>query len=264
MLFLHMLRMLARALVDFPSVISGNWLSVLLPICVFLVTEGFKIFRGGIPAMREHIKRDAWIMAGAYLLLFAWSVVRTVYQDHTDLVGRSRSLGVSLQTTQINDANELQRTKDTLGGEYSELKVNCGIKEGMNLILQKQTGEQQNTINNCQTEALKLLSPAPLKITPLVLERPGGGVGEQSMKWILLINQKVTPARFNVHCLQPVKNVTPSLLANQPLPPFDVGKLSNSIYSVDLGSFTWTPETPIIISISYEGSAYNSGCSFVF
>jgi hypothetical protein len=47
----------------------------------------------------ETVKRDTWIMIGAYGALFMWAVVRTVYMDHEELQTRNRLL--NLQTSKL-------------------------------------------------------------------------------------------------------------------------------------------------------------------
>jgi hypothetical protein len=178
MLLLHILRLLARALVDFPSVISGNWISVLLPIIIFSGKEASTFRKGGWPAVKQHIQRDTWIMGAVYLVLFGWVVVRIIYQDHSDLVARSRDIGAQLEQTRQNDRVTLQQTKDSLGESLTALKIECGIKEGMNRTLSQQNRDQQNLIANCQNEAIKRLAPDPFKITPLLMEPAGQGIGE--------------------------------------------------------------------------------------
>ena len=36
----HFLNLLVRAIIDFPTVLSGNWISILLPLILYLLKEG--------------------------------------------------------------------------------------------------------------------------------------------------------------------------------------------------------------------------------
>ena len=93
-MLIHFRHLLWQCLVDFPGLLSGNWLgTIFLPLALFALFE-IKPLRRGWSAMTTEAKREFWrnscILAGIYLLLFAWVVVRDVYNDHQDLVHRIR------------------------------------------------------------------------------------------------------------------------------------------------------------------------------
>lgn len=48
--------------------------------------------------MTTTLKRDTKFLVAIYVLLFAWSVIRTVYQDHRYLVGVTRQRRSSRST----------------------------------------------------------------------------------------------------------------------------------------------------------------------
>lgn len=102
----HFLHLLWRSLVYFPSELSGNWLSVLLPPILFAVdiaVEGFSAGRNGWPSVKERIlKRNGWLLASAYLLLVGWAIVHTVYQDHEALVEANRKFKLASQDADIH------------------------------------------------------------------------------------------------------------------------------------------------------------------
>jgi hypothetical protein len=83
MFSISLYHLLYQSFIGFPTVISGNWLSILLPLAVVIIKWAVEWRKGRREAMRPpHLKRDFWIMAAVYIALFMWSVVRTVYQDH--------------------------------------------------------------------------------------------------------------------------------------------------------------------------------------
>jgi hypothetical protein len=82
-----------RSLVYFPTALSSNWLSILLPLLIWAVGEGIRVRKQGWGAMRwETIARETWLMIGLYGLLFGWAVIRTVYEDHRSLMLANQSL----------------------------------------------------------------------------------------------------------------------------------------------------------------------------
>jgi len=92
-----------RSLVYFPSELSANWLSVLLPCCIYLVREWFRFRKDGRRAMNWRVlERDTKILIGAYVLLFVWAVVHTVYQDHMALINRNVALESQLEFRQMH------------------------------------------------------------------------------------------------------------------------------------------------------------------
>ncbi len=81
--FWHLFR---RALVYFPSELSANWLSVLLPVGLYFLREALRFRSEGRRAMKWSVlERDTKLMVGAYIVLFLWAMVHTIYEDHITL-----------------------------------------------------------------------------------------------------------------------------------------------------------------------------------
>ena len=99
--YTHIWHLLWRSLVDFPSVISGNWISVMLPVVVFSIKEINTLRQGGWSAVSKQIERDTLVMGGIYFLLFSWVVVQTIYRDHEVLVTSNAHL-----RQQLSDAKQ--------------------------------------------------------------------------------------------------------------------------------------------------------------
>jgi hypothetical protein len=92
----HFWHLLWRSLVDFPSLLSGNWLgTILLPLGLFALFE-VKPLRRGWSVMTTEAKKEFWrnsgVLVAVYLLLFTWVVARDIYRDHEDLVHRIADL----------------------------------------------------------------------------------------------------------------------------------------------------------------------------
>ena len=108
---IHFWRFFWRRLVDFPGLLSGNWLGTILPpLALYALLEGRQLRRGW-SAMTPEAKKDFWrnsgILVTVYLLLFAWVIVRGIYQDHPSLVCAG------------------QETKHWLRSSYRYQQTNC-------------------------------------------------------------------------------------------------------------------------------------------
>lgn len=208
---------------------------------------------------RKALERDSLYLLGAYTLLFAWVVARTIYQDHTDLVFRATKLNDSFVTQKTADAKMLQSTKDSLNASLTDLKVQCGIKEGMNLTLQKQNRDQQNTINHCQEDAINLLTPQAQKTTVVFFGRDDSKSSPQA-RFLLLTNTAVTPVRMNVICNWSMQSVS--------VTPVNAGvmggtsRLNSTTWETNIDSPTWSPTLPLLATINYEHGG-DLNCSFL-
>ncbi len=266
MLILHLLRLLARALVEFPTVVSGNWISVLLPVIVFLAKEGRTLRVGGWQGMREHVQRDAWVLLGAYFLLFGWAVIQTIYKDHMYLVDRSRTLARSLSTQQKTNEAQLQQTKNALGSALTDLKVQCGIKDGMNSALETQNRDQQGTINNCQTQALKLLVPPKWKTSFRLIGGHDDTLGpSRRYEVLMLTNKPVFPVMLQVVCARNITSIHASVLGDTGTTMLKTPKqISPANYEISILNPPWTPDAPIVTSLTLGGIGKDSElpCSF--
>ena len=88
----HLFHLLGKALTDMPSIVSSNWAAVVLSIGIFSVSQFCLWLRGGWQAMKRQWAGSLTIgvvsVIAGWVLLFCWSVVRTVYGDHESLVQR--------------------------------------------------------------------------------------------------------------------------------------------------------------------------------
>ena len=115
----HLAHLLWRALISCPSLISQNWLAVGFALSgaflafVFEMRDEFsdiKPLRKRISAMLN--KRTIWIALKSAIwssvLLFIFSVVNTVYEDHINIAGENKKLttlngDLSRQNSSLND-----------------------------------------------------------------------------------------------------------------------------------------------------------------
>jgi hypothetical protein len=143
----------------------------------------------------------------------------------------------------------------------SDLREGCAKTEGASGALKQQTVDQQNTINNCQTQALKLLSPEPFKIVPIVLNPANTSIGEQHVKWLLLTNKTTTPVNLIVACNKRLTSISAEVIGGGAMLSGGNTKLSDNTYKINISSPAWGPNTPIVLELSYIGDQ-NITCGF--
>lgn len=241
----HLVKLLARALVDFPTVISGNWLSILLPAVLYLIIEVPKLRKGwrSMTAESQHaFWRDSKILVVTYIALFAWSVVRTVYQDHIDLTAK---IG--------RDASDAKGRYGELNDKYQQLQIDCARTQGENGALTNQNRDQQNSINNCQTQALKLLAPPKHHLTVLIWKEFDPTKESQETEWLLLTNTTVTPFRMVIDCDVSIDDLYGGVVGGPSLGS-GVQRLSQNAFSMDWATPAWTPTSPYRVTIKYRGN----------
>ena len=152
---------------------------------------------------RSAVKFSLWCAFIIYMPIVVWSVGRAVYEDHEVLVQRSQDL----RNKAKGDAVTLQQTKDECSKQLSDAKIQSAGLVGTNGQLQSQNRDQQNTINNCQNQAIKLITPAPFMISTKIASIPGGDAhmnGQPSVVAAVIANtnRTVAPIRLTLMCDQ--------------------------------------------------------------
>lgn len=263
---IHLYNLLLRSFIAIPTSLGATWLGLFFPLWGFLLTQIVILVADGVPAMRSHWRQNlirGFAVAGvAWASLFLWCAVTTTYNDHMDLAKRTQTLHRLLGESEQRERDSVQTVRSEFGSQVSSLKENCAKIEGANGALVKQTTDQQGTINNCQTQALKLLAPDPMKVTPIVLEPPtGSGIGVHNMKWLVLVNRTITPINLAVVCQRGFESGQASI-AGSGTRIGGASKVTDTQYQVNISSPAWGPQSPLIFEMSYYGSEDNA-CSFV-
>ncbi|HEU5458776.1 MAG TPA: hypothetical protein VFU68_09180, partial [Terracidiphilus sp.] len=177
-------------------------------------------------------------------------------QDHQNLVALSHSQKGLIEQDDL-------RRRLAVDKEDQKL-VSCGTEkaslQGANGVLSNQNRDQQNTINNCQTQALKLLAPEPLKVVPLLLEPGNGGMEMQHVEFLLLTNRVITPINLVVSCQDRIADLNASIVGSG-VTAGGSSRISKNQFQVNISSPAWGPEAPMIISMSFIGYSDNP-CSF--
>jgi hypothetical protein len=253
-MFQHLLNLLSRSIVAFPTIISGNWLSILLPLVFFLLKDGWPMLqrrRQGLPMLSAKEKRDSLLLAGIYLLLFMWAVARSIYADHQYLADKARTFHSIVDINAKNYQENLGKQKD----EFSQFQIECAKKDGVAETLQTQNRDQQNTINNCQTEALKLLTPVDQKTTSLIFDNSVDSNGNATVsRFVLLTNKPVSPVQIKVQCDHYLDSVSLGPIGS---PSGAMGESSriagNTFVTEKVTTPPWTPTQPYVLNVKYLG-----------
>lgn len=93
----HLLRLLGRALYATPHLLSSNWFAAIFSAGIFAITQLLLFLFLGREYMKSqwrNITIGLYAILGSWLLLYAISIVNTVYEDHIDLVARNAALRV--------------------------------------------------------------------------------------------------------------------------------------------------------------------------
>jgi len=261
---IHLYNLLLRAFLAVPTSLGSTWLGLFFPLWGFLIAQMVILFAGGWGQMKTHWRQNVvrgFAVAGvAWASLFLWCVITTTYEDHMDLSAKAQSLHLRLSGSAQHEKDSVQAVQSDLNSKIANIRQDCAKTEGANGVLTKQTADQQSTINNCQTQALKLLTPEEMKIVPLVTDPPNAGIGEQHVKWLVLINKAVTPVNLLVQCQKRFVSASASILGSG-IMSGGTNRINDFQYQTNISTPIWSPESPLIYTMSYIGDQNNS-CSF--
>jgi nitrogen fixation-related uncharacterized protein len=233
-------------------------------VTLFSIRHAHK--RGGWSAVKQFWDEEAKFALRAsliaacclYVPILFWSVGTGVYEDHEGLVSRSRSQRASIRTAD----GILKEQKEFDSQKFTACQNDNSRMVGRNETLGKQNRDQQDTINNCQTQALKLLTPEAFKITPVTLESPHPGVDAQTWKVLLITNKSVTPIDLIVTCNKRMKGISGEVLGGGGVQLYGgADKIMPNAYELHITSPAWTVVTPLELNVSYSGGE-DISCGF--
>jgi hypothetical protein len=257
----HLFNLLAAAASTFVEAIGTTFLGLWLGIAFALATVLASLWRirrkHGRQAMLTHWEDDAKIALRVsvvcalivYCPIAFWSVGKAIYEDHQYLAGFAKKQSITI--AQNNAASQVSQT--SLQGQISDWRAKCSGLEGANGVLGSQNRAQQNTINNCQSQALKLLTPEGFNIVPIVLEGTKASIDEQHIKWLLLTNKTITPVNLVVTCAKRLTSISAEVIGGGPALSGGNEKFSDVQYEINISSPAWSPKTPLILNVSYIG-----------
>jgi hypothetical protein len=261
----HMFNLLANAASVFVEAIGTTWLGLGLAILFGLSTAGATAYRiyqqHGWEAMLDHWRDDAKIAlrisgicaALIYVPIVFWSVGKAIYVDHQYLV----SFGRQQSKTIKQNGSAFDGIRTNMEGQIVGWRTKCAGFEAANGVMTNQNRDQQNTINRCQEDALKLLTPAIQKTTGIPLEQTDGGTdkdgrGLVKAHFLLLTNKEVSPVDMDVSCDAQISSVNV-----YPVPVVTHGgsqnRINDSNWEARVG-FPWTAEAPLMAEVIYYGT----------
>lgn len=147
-------------------------------------------------------------------------------------------------------------------GQLAGLNQSVAVKEAISQTLQKQNRDQQATINGCLTQAMGLLAPEPMRITPLALDNESKD-GIKKIRWLVLVNKSVTPVQMNVICNKTLENEASVWIAGSGLLGGGANKVAPNVVGVNVSTPAWSATSPMLVSMSYRGDKDDLSCSFI-
>ncbi len=234
-----------RAFSAIPGLLGSNALGLLWPVVIVSCGEIIACFVYGWRTVISKWRQASVIGFAAlgvcYSVLFGWSILSTSYQDHATLASTNRDLRTSVDSAASHERNSVLSAENK-----------CAETNGENKILGQQNRDQQNTINNCQTQAIHLLQPALMEWKPLALEMPDkdpSNSANEKTRWILVTNKAHdTPVEITFSCSNPIVSAESKIagsMANSVTTP--LGTLGEGQWGTKIFSPAWGPDSPILL-----------------
>lgn len=270
---------LIKSFIDTVSFIGTNNTGLLFTVLV----AGATIWRAIYPQFKQHgwagVRSNWWkligegvlIGVGAFLLVWAGHLIAAPYGLYTEVQAQGHKSEQQsehrirhLVSTCATEKSSLFQEINNWRIAATEAKTEAALKEGIDETLQKQNRDQQSSINGCLSQAMKLLAPAPFKMTALKLDVPGAiepqNAAIKTADILLLANQSVTPIRLVTVCTGPIVNFSSSVVGSGIRSGNDY-RLSYNTYQTSISLPAWTPDSPLLVSVQYRGGA-DFNCNF--
>ncbi len=242
----HFTNLVFQAIASMPARIGSNWGGVLFSIGLFVIAQVLALMTLGVALTQWKAHWRTNVLAGVitvvvgWLALFAISLVATVYDDHENLVGAAH---------RIKSRNE--KTSQDLQLQISSLKVDCAGKEATRQTLEKQSRDQQDTLNTCVTALAAANKPEKLAVVTVGGNLP---VSDWSMGpntnygYVVVQASRSIPAYGKVTC-------------NTPFVIHD-GLLRNPGSGMSFTNFPKTPQTQVTVNNGLPFGGYGSMLEF--
>jgi hypothetical protein len=215
--------LVCQSLVFMPAIISGNWVSIFFPLAIFLCGEGFRIKKEGWRTVKWlEVRRDLFLMLGAYGALFLWAVAHTVYEDHAHLVSWNRKLADNAKT--LSERNESLIDPHSKDGEIQNLK------------------DQLNIYRNAQSPTVKVFPIAH-----------AAGEGTPKIEYVLTSGSIRTPVDLIADCDIPIAIVwlMPMTTTGGSSATLNQQRISATRYSLLMQLPAWSQASPLWVTISF-------------
>jgi hypothetical protein len=221
------------------------WISTTLEHLGVIGTGGILVLLIQL-AEKRWPKYSNWKISWPLFLAFAlFAVFQSWESEYLSKTGRERDLVQAHQEFDLARAHaDSQR--------FSLSSVNQS--------LQHQNRDQQNTINGCLSQAMKLLTPAQLQITVLGLRGVGPKIEGNSEQVLLLTNKAVAPADILVTCDFPIHSLYLSAIGSQQHGGVGI-RINDRQWEAWIQMPAWTPSQPILATVGHNDERIGN-CKF--
>ena len=235
----------------FFNAIGTTFLGWILDLGFLAATTLFFIRRihreHGRDAVLTHLKEDRaktvkialWCSLVIYGPIAIWKVGQAMYNDHMGLAATAQRLR--------REKQEAIADGDT---KFRELQITCSGVRGAYGALQSQNRDQQNTINNCQTQAIGLLKLPPFQ--PELLTWSIANMDDPNapnrITYLLLTNIDVNPLGVKVKCDRAVSGRASFVHGLTQVT--DSHNSDPNVVPVDIVRPDWTNMNPLKVEIS--------------
>jgi hypothetical protein len=247
------------ALSTMPEFVGNNWMGALFAlVCAFLY-EKRNLLQS--PDFKNAVDwRDKGHVAGAFMLahwrgtLKLWFYVALAFFiAHTlDLVRHNAD---SLATERISLETEVETNREACALNKQALLLAEAKQESRADTLSGQTVMQQGSIDNCQNQAIKLLTP-PEQLTSLrLLPFEGDQYGPfRKYQLLAITNKTVDNVTFDINCQRDIVSISATLLPkDSPVFLSQPKKVSSNEYTANITNPAWTDAAPALLRLTIAG-----------
>lgn len=219
-MWIHLFRLLGKALAGMPSIISSNWTAVFLSAAIFLLSQTLLLSTKGWAAMKRQWAESVAIgiisIIGGWILLYGWSVVKTVYADHQSLI------------------QNVQQLKQDKAGLVDPKTRDDQIKRLKGEVWQ---------LRQAESGVVRVFPVAHYPRTP-------------NMEYVLTTGTIRTPVDIIATCDFPIADVSMSPLTESGGSVFLSEKhpLSPMSYEMNMTSPAWSPASPLWVAVVFQGT----------
>lgn len=258
-----------QAFLTMPEFLGNNWVGALFAgICVFFYeTHSFgksEPFKNATTPKQQLRSLGAFLMAHWGTTLRWWVFVLAMfYVGHAlDLVRQNSG---TLSSQNVNLAADKREIISSCASEKSNLRVEVAANKTRADTLDKQNRDQQNTINNCQTQAIKLLTLPPISIHTVEDDIPIFD-GKKTLVFVIgITNRDISPVDVNLSCDADFQSIAldsnpnarihmPSLGGVEVQMDTRSSQITPRLIYIHIGQPPWTAEHPLMYPIVTGGS----------
>ncbi|MDR3752030.1 MAG: hypothetical protein P4K94_11145 [Terracidiphilus sp.] len=164
----------------------------------------------------------------------------------------------------ISDNKNLQMQLNQCWWDKNQLSSQFQYKSGVVDTLANQNRDQQNTINNCQTQALKLLAPMPFKQTALTMLTydPDPVQPLNRAEVMLLSNKSIEPVNMRVTCNREIAKLMFHILGKSPMTAGSQIRKAPNVIDLNIQSPPWDTDTGLWLRIDHEEPNNKFACTY--